>query len=249
MKKNMEGTTRKAIIVGASSGIGHEMAKILIGDGWTTALAARRKDMMDDLKALAPERVTTAYLDVTSQEATATLDKLIEENGGMTLYLHVAGTGKRNNSLESKAENDTVAVNAAGFCHMVCHAYNYFASNGGGHIAVVSSIAGTMGLGAAPAYSATKAMQATYIEALAQQAHMRKLDITFSDIRPGFVKTALLANDSYPMTMDVESTARKAVAAIYSHRNVAVIDWRWSVVTALWRLIPHCIWRRLRIGG
>ena len=76
---------------------------------------------------------------------------------------------------------------------MVNTAFHYFARQGKGHIAVISSIAGTKGLGIAPAYSATKRFQNTYIDALEQLAYMQKKKaIHFTDIRPGFVKTDLL---------------------------------------------------------
>jgi len=141
----------------------------------------------------------------------------------------------------------TVATNALGFTQMVDAMFCYMAEHGGGHISVISSIAGTKGLGAAPAYSATKAFQNKYIEALEQLATMRKLDIRFTDIRPGFVATPLLAGKSFPMLMRSDYVARKIVGAINSGRRVATIDWRWRIVVGLWRLIPRCIWRRLDI--
>lgn len=238
----------KAVVVGASSGIGREIARRLIDDGWTVGVAARRVALLEPLRALAPERVTAAFVDVTADDAPAALDALADAIGGMDLYVHVAGAGKRNATLCGATETATVDVNAAGFCRMTGQAYRYFAERGRGHIAVISSIAGTRGLGAAPAYSATKAFQCTYIEALSQLARMRKLNITFTDIRPGFVDTALIAGDNYPMTMDVRRVADRAVSAIYGKKEVTVIDWRWSILTFFWKLVPHVLWRRMRIG-
>ena len=60
---------RKAIIVGASSGIGLEVAKLLIADGWYLGLAARREDPLQALKATAPERIEVMPIDVTKPEA------------------------------------------------------------------------------------------------------------------------------------------------------------------------------------
>ena len=92
---------------------------------------------------------------------------------------------------------------------MVTAAFGWFRSHGGGHIAVISSVAGTRGLGSAPAYSATKRMQNTYIDALAQLARMEKLAIRFTDIRPGFVATPLLSGDDYPLLMQPGPVARR----------------------------------------
>jgi len=84
---------------------------------------------------------------------------------------------------------------------MIGCAYRYFANKGGGHIACITSIAGTKGLGPAPAYSATKAMQNTYLQALEQLAACKHHNIHFTDIRPGFVATPLLKDDKYPLLM------------------------------------------------
>ena len=122
------------------------------------------------------------------------------------------------------------------------------AEHGGGHIAAISSIAGTKGLGAAPSYSATKAFQNTYIQSLEQQARMRGLKIRFTDLRPGFVSTPLLGdNPKYPMLLNPEKVAKEIVKAINNRRHVWVIDWRWRIVTALWRRIPRPLWRHLPV--
>jgi len=131
---------------------------------------------------------------------------------------------------------------------MLTAAYHYCKEQGRGHLAVISSIAGTKGLGAAPSYSATKCFQNNYMEALEQLAKMQNLDITFTDIRPGFVATALLNdNKNYPMPMKPEKVAKSIVQAIYRKKRLKIIDWRYAVLVALWRLIPKCIWVRLKI--
>lgn len=130
---------------------------------------------------------------------------------------------------------------------MVISAYDYFKKHGSGQLAVISSIAGTKGLGAAPSYSATKRYQNTYIEALDQLAQMEKLPIVFTDIRPGFVKTDLLKNDKYPMLMSPQYVARKIVKAIERKKRRTVIDWKYAVLVFFWKLIPSFVWRRLPI--
>lgn len=240
---------RKAIIIGASSGLGLEVARILLNDGWHIGVAARRSVLLLELQQQNPRQVDVETMDITADDAPQRLRSLIEKVGGMQLYFHASGIGKQNHQLDADIELATVETNALGFTRMVGEAYRYMAANGGGHIAVISSIAGTKGLGAAPSYSATKAFQNTYIQALEQQARMRRLDIVFTDIRPGFVATALLGDDChYPMLMQPASVARSIVKAIYAKRHVAVIDRRWSLLTALWRRIPRWIWRRMKVG-
>lgn len=239
---------RKAIIVGASSGIGREVARLLLADGWNIGIAARREEALLDLKATAPERVEVMTIDVTKEDAGERLMLLIDRLGGMELYVHASGIGKQNRTLEVDVELQTVHTNALGFTRMIGTAYRYLAERGEGHIAAITSIAGTKGLGPAPSYSATKALQATYLEALEQQAHQRGLNIRFTDIRPGFVDTALLNGDfRYPMLMRPEKVARDIVRSIYRRRHVRIIDARYRVLTFFWHLIPRCLWRRISL--
>jgi oxidoreductase, short chain dehydrogenase/reductase family protein len=239
---------KKAIVLGASSGIGHEVARLFIAQGWVVGVAARRIDKLTDLQNLAPERVFTAQIDVTDEAAEASLQQLIERMGGLDLYFHAAGIGWLNPSLEAEKELKTMETNAVGFTRLVGCAYRYFANNGGGHIACITSIAGTKGLGPAPAYSASKAMQNTYLQALEQLAISKHHNIHFTDIRPGFVDTPLLAGSSrLPMLMTTEKVARSILKAVDNRRHVCVIDTRWAVLTFLWRLIPNWIWRRMKL--
>ena len=239
---------KKAIVIGASSGLGQEVARLFLKQGWSIGVAARRLEPLEQLRELSPDRVQTQAIDVTSDDATAALDELIDKVGGMDLLFYAAGVGKQNMELEPSIELGTVTTNGLGFTRMIGAAYRYMEAHGGGHIAAISSIAGTKGLGAAPSYSATKAFQATYLQAMEQQANMRKLNITFTDLRPGFVATPLLGdNPKYSMLLDTKKVAREMVKAVNRHRHVQVIDWRWRITTALWRRIPRWLWRRLKV--
>ena len=233
----------KAIIVGASSGIGLEVARLFIQRGWTVGVAARRLDLLQTIGAADVEQI-----DVTSADAPEKLMQLVDRLGGMDLFFYTSGIGKKNRELTPDIELATVETNGLGFTRMIGCAYRYFAQQGRGHIAAITSIAGTKGLGPAPAYSATKAMQNVYLQALEQQANARKLDIRFTDIRPGFVDTALLSGTfHYPMMLKPQAVAREIVSAIEHHKHIRVIDWKYRILTAVWRRIPRCIWRRIKL--
>lgn len=234
---------KKAVVVGASSGIGLEVAKILMEQGWTVGVAARRVELLQTIGAAAMERI-----DVTADDATEALQRLIGKLDGMDLFFYASGIGKQNRELQEDIELATVQTNGLGFARMIGEAYRYFAGQGRGHIAAITSIAGTKGLGPAPSYSATKAMQNVYLQALDQQAHARGLDIRFTDIRPGFVDTALLSGSfHYPMMLKPEKVAKEIVYAINRRQYIRVIDWRYRILTALWRRIPRFLWRRLKL--
>ena len=233
----------KAIIVGASSGIGLEVARLFIQRGWTVGVAARRLDLLQTIGAADVEQI-----DVTSADAPDKLMQLVERMGGMDLFFYASGIGKQNRELTPDIELATVETNGMGFTRMMGCAYRYFAQQGRGHIAAITSIAGTKGLGPAPAYSATKAMQNVYLQALEQQANARKLDIRFTDIRPGFVDTALLSGSfHYPMMLKPQAVAREIVSAVEHNKHIRVIDWKYRLLTALWRRIPRCIWRTIKL--
>lgn len=233
----------KAIVIGASSGIGLEVARLLIQRGWTVGVAARRVDLLNTIGAADVEMI-----DVTSANADSSLMALVERMGGMDLFFYASGIGKQNRELAADIELATLQTNGVGFTRMVGAAYRYFAQQGRGHIACITSIAGTKGLGPSPAYSATKAMQNVYLQALEQQAHARGLDIRITDIRPGFVDTALLAGDfHYPMMLKPQTVAREIIYAIEHKKHIRVIDWKYRILTTLWRRIPRLIWRRIKL--
>lgn len=244
----MENKSKRAVIMGATSGIGYEVARLLLANGWTLGLAGRREENLKKLQAEAPERVYIKAIDIKDSNADKLLLSLIDDMGGIDMYFHSSGIGYQNARLDADTELNTLETNGTGFTRMIGTAFRYFREKGYGHIAVISSIAGTKGLGIAPAYSATKRFQNTYIDALEQLSGMQKLNIRFTDIRPGFVATNLL-NDgkNYPMLMQTGKVARLIVKALNRKKRVAVIDWKYSILVFFWKLIPRCIWKRMNV--
>ena len=248
--------------MGASSGLGQEVAGLLYESGWSVGIAARRGAVLSDWKngqtgkllggkgpagTLLRGEIHAMEIDVCGEDAPDRLAALVDKLGGVDLYVHASGIGKQNPDLDSEIELNTVRTNCMGFTRMIDAVFGLMADRGGGHIAVISSVAGTRGLAPAPSYSAAKAFQTTYIEALEQLSKTRKLNIRFTDIRPGFVDTPLLSGKHYPMLMDRHDVARRMVSAVNAGKHVCVIDWRWRVVTWLWRLIPRFAWRNVRL--
>ena len=240
---------KRAVIMGATSGMGQEVARILAGKGWKIGVAGRREEKLKELQQLFPQNIEYQVIDIEKENAPEHLLSLIDKIGGMDLYFHGSGVGWHNEELDLSTELKTVSTNALGFTRMVDSAWHYFRQKGEGHIAVISSIAGVKGLGPAPSYSATKSFDNTYIQALAQLSRSSGLKIRFTDIRPGFVDTPLLdtSKHHYPMLMDQKKVARKIVRAVERKKRVAVIDWRYRILVFFWRLIPNCIWERIRL--
>lgn len=241
---------RKIIIMGASSGIGLELAEMLASRGVRVGLAARHTERLHALRSKYPEVVEYMSIDITHRDAPHKLDELISKLGGMDIYIHVSGVLRNNQELNPQTEVDVVNTNAAGFARMLSAAYSYFRDNNQqGHIVAVSSVAGTKGIGRLAAYSASKAFDSCYMVALEQLANSEDVDVRLTEILPGWVRTPLLDSDSkYPMEMDVEYVAYRILKAIAECRRRAVIDWRWRALRSLWRLLPECLWVRMDVA-
>lgn len=238
----------RIIIIGATSGIGLEVAKLYRKLGWRMGIAGRRLDLLKTFQEETPGQVEIQQIDITSPDASALLLQLIEKVGGMDIYFHGSGIGSQNRSFNLDIELATIQTNVTGFTRMINTAYHYFKElPEGGHIAVISSIAGTKGLGIAPSYSATKRYQNIYIDALTQLCSMDKNTITFTDIRPGFVQTDLLKNGTYPLLMQPELVANVIVKAIHKKKRRIIIDWRYRLLVFFWQLVPNRVWVKLRI--
>lgn len=239
---------KRIVIVGASSGLGRDIAISFIRNGWKAGIAARREEPLKEIKDSYPDLVEYSVIDTTTTDAADRLADLIDRLGGMDIFLQAAGTGKQNLDLAPGVERTTVLTNALGFTTMVDTAFNYFANRPDrGLIAAITSVAGTKGLGAAPSYSATKRYQSTYLTALEQLAHIRRLPVDFCDIRPGFIATDLLdPSTRYPMLMTKAHAVPRIVRAIERRRRVAIIDRRWWWLVQGWKLIPRAIWVRIK---
>lgn len=236
---------RKIVIVGATSGIGLAVAEKLVAAGAILGLAGRNLTAAEELAARYPGRVFLERIDVASADAPEHLSNLIGQLQGMDVYFHVAGVGYANPEFEAAPDAATVEVNVAGFTRMIEAAFRYFTGAGGGHIAAITSVTGTKGIGPMAAYCASKSYQRIYLEAVAQLAHARSLKITVSDIRPGWVSTPLVGEGApHPMMMPADYAARRIVSAM-GRPGAHVVDWRWRCLVGLWRLVPRWLWVRM----
>ena len=236
--------------MGATSGIGLEVAKVLAAKGWQVGIAGRRQELLQQIQRKNLNIVATECIDVTKADAPERLQTLIGKTGGMDLYFHSSGIGYQNIELDMDLELKTVETNALGMTRMVGAAFHYFASHPEqkGQIAVISSIARTRGMGPAPAYSSTKRFTSHYLESLTQLYHIRKLtNISIHDIRPGFVRTPLISGSDYPMQLKADKVARQIVRGLERGRAIITIDWRYRLMVFFWRLIPRWAWRRFKL--
>ena len=243
---------KTAIIIGATSGIGREVALRLIENGWKVGVAGRRESRLTELQRIGGSgQVSYAVIDITREDSTKALDKLLEETGAPDLFLHVSGVGNQNPQMDEEVETQIIRTNCEGMVRMVSHFINYvkgkpvYNERHKAHIAVVSSVAGTAGLGIAAAYSSSKKMQSTYLSALSQLARMEGLPVRFTDIRPGFVRTDFISLHNYPFVISAQKASIHILHGLKRGKRIIIFDWRFRFITALWRLIPRGIWERM----
>ena len=239
-----------AIVMGATSGIGYEVALALARQGWRVGVAGRREDILKKMVEETAGIVAYEVIDVTVPQATDALHRLIGKMGGMGLYFHSSGIGYQNTALDADKELRTIETNCLGMARLVGEAFRYFEQHPEteGQIAVISSIARTRGLGAAPAYSASKRFTSHYMESLCQLKRIKGLrHLHLTDIRPGFVRTPLIEGSHFPMQLDARRVAAIIVAAIRRRQAVVTINWLYRLLVFFWQMIPRWLWVRMKV--
>ena len=228
---------KQAIVIGATSGIGRGLAGRLAAAGWRVGAVGRREGLLRELAATAPANISYAVADVTQPAACiAALDELVERMGGMDLCVVCSGTGELNPALDFTLEEPAIRTNVLGWTAVVDWAYGWFERRGGGDLAVVTSVGGLRGSGAAPAYNASKAYQINYAEGLRQRAAKSASGVRVTDIRPGLVDTAMAKGEGLFWVMPVDRVVDQMLRALRRGRRVAA----W-----LLRLLPESLYLKL----
>lgn len=245
MKTN-DKARKNVVIIGASSGIGKELAKIFSDDGYSVGITARRIELLSEVRK---ELSGTSYIkrmDVAvPDEAMGTIEELINEMSGIDIIVINAGIGFINPDLIWEKERSTINVNVTGFAAMANVAMRYFIKQGSGHIVGISSIAAIRGDSYAPAYSASKAFISNYLEALRFRVKKMKIPITVTDIQPGFVDTAMAQGDGVFWVAPARKAAMQIFDVIKKKREHAYVTRRWRIIACLFKFIPGRILAKL----
>lgn len=236
----------KAIIVGASSGIGKELAYILSKEGFEVGLLARRTHLLESIKSDLKNPAYTSFIDVSKpDDAQLQFEKLVEEMGGVDLVILNSGVGHLNPELFWEKEKETVDVNVLGFTALAGAAFKHFAKEGQGHLVGISSIAAIKGNPIAPAYNASKAYMSNYLEGLRIKAHQEKRNITITDIQPGFVDTDMAKGDGKFWVAPPRKAADQIFAAIKKQKDHAYVTRRWRFIAWMLKTVPDQLYARL----
>lgn len=236
---------KKIIIIGATSGIGKELALRYLKEGHTVGVTGRRKELLEELQQQYPQQVYIESFDVTGTNNTTHLNALIQQMGGMDVFVYNSGMGDISKQLNAGLEISTTQTNVNGFVELTVHAFNYFATQGHGHIAATSSVASTRGNSWAPSYSASKAYMSTYMEGLAMKAERMKLTIAVTDIQPGFVKTKMAKGEGLFWVADVEKAVTQIYKALEQRRRKVYITKRWALIAWLMKQMPYAFYKKM----
>ena len=237
---------KKAIVIGATSGIGEGLAKILTENNYKVGITGRRTELLEALKAQKPNDYFISSFDISNTKMIdEKLTALVSELGGLDLLVISSGTGELNEALNFSIEKQTIDTNVLGFTCIADWAFNYFDKKQSGHIVAISSIAGLRGNGVAPAYNASKAYQINYLEGLRQKASKQKSKIVLTDVRPGFVDTAMAKGEGQFWVAKVEKVSKQIFNAIQTKKKIVYVTKRWRLIALLLKNIPRILFDRM----
>jgi short-subunit dehydrogenase len=236
---------KKAIIIGATTGIGKGLAKILSNNNYRIGLTGRRLELLNELKSENPNFYVKSFDINDTNVVGQKLDELAAELGGLDIIIICSGIGDLNENLDFEIEKRTILTNVFGFTCVADWAFNYFEKQKSGHLVAISSIGGLRGSRQAPAYNATKAYQINYLEGLRQKAKKLNTPIFVTDIRPGLVDTQMAKGEGLFWVMPVEKVVRQIFRAIIDKKKVAYITKRWRIIALILKQIPRPIFDRM----
>lgn len=248
----MASAWRQAIIVGASSGIGEELARQLVAGGCRVALVARRHEELEriahDLNTGAEARVLTYSHDVKNYaEAPALLQKITHELGGCDLFIYAAGVMPVVEPNEYCFEKDQamIEVNVLGAIAWINEIAQRFAQTKRGTLVGISSVAGERGRMTMPAYTTSKAALTTYLEAIRNR--IARYGVKVVTVKPGPVKTPMTEGLKMPLMIPAERAAREILRAAEKGRVNAFVPGIWRWIFLILRNIPSFIFRKAKL--
>ena len=233
---------RKAIVIGATSGIGMELVRVLHHNNYVVGATGRRLSLLREIKSELKDRIHIKEIDVTNTEAQDRLQSLIREMDGVDMIVISAGTGDLNVNWET--EKQTIETNVLGFTSMSNVAFQHFSRKGSGHLVGISSIGAIRG-GAVPAYNASKAFVANYLQGLRLLALKQGLEITITDIQPGFVDTQMAKGSGLFWVVSPGKAALQIYSAIRRKRKHAYVTKRWRAIAYLLKILPDWLYHKL----
>jgi len=238
--------SKNALVFGATSGIGRELSKLLVEDGYKVMITGRRVELLQEIKNENPEKYIIKQHDITDLDATEKLfNELTSIFDKIDLIVHNAGIATPNYNLDWDKDAPTIYINVVGATKVYQLAYNYFKQQGEGHLVGVTSIASLRGNRQVPAYHASKAYQSSYLESLWMKAsRTKKGKIHVTNIIPGFVDTDIIMGKTFWMS-PLDKATKQIFKAIKNKKRKAYITKRWRLVGFVLRIVSPKMYMKL----
>ncbi len=234
------------IIIGATSGIGNGLLKRYAVPGNRVGILGRRKAILKELEATYPSIVAAYAADISQQDAAAAAIRYFQSQmQAIHLVIVCSGVGELNPLLNFNIEYPTLLTNVVGWTHVIDAFYDILARQGFGHLVAITSIGGLRGEPQAPAYSASKAYQINYMEALRKKAYKEGGRVCVTDIRPGLVDTRMAKGENLFWVMPVEKVVGQITKAILQRKSKAYVTNRWHVLAAINKNLPYFLFKRI----
>ena len=250
----MSKTWQRALVVGASSGLGEALAHDLAASGAQVVLIARRAERLESICNDINARVgsTAARAVAADVRETGTASQLFVEIdrdiGGLDLVVYAAGVlpPTTPNQYNTAADVDAINTNLSGAVAWLNAAAKHFSERGSGTIVGISSVAGDRGRRANPAYNASKAALSSYLESLRNRLASR--GVTVVTVKPGLMQTAMIeGRQVFPPPATAASASRRILSAAASGRRVIYVPWWWWPIMVVVRVLPAPVMERLPI--
>ncbi len=239
------GTPRTVVIIGASSGIGAALARDYAANGARVVALARRAEELAKL----PAPIATLVHDVRHADSVQGLaDQIERDHGPVDTLIYAAGSMPRitPDTWDTSLDREVVETNVTGLMAWMNAFAPRLQQRGGGHLAVISSIAGDRGRRGYPAYCTSKAAANTYMESLRNRLSRHGVKVT--TIKPGFVDTAMTKGlKGLFWLASAETAARQIRIAVDSGVHTRYVLRRWCLVGLVIRCIPSFVFRRMDI--
>lgn len=238
---------KNAVVFGATSGIGKALTEKLISDGYKVAATGRRMPELQALKDAHGAQVQVYQNDIRDVEALETIfDKIVADFKHLDLIVQSSGVGHINPKLAWDLEFETIQTNVLGVTKLYDLAYNLFRAQGSGHLVGITSIASIRGNRGAPAYFASKAYQKAYLESLfIKTKTIASKQVFITDIRPGFVDTAMALGDGIFWMASLEKATSQIYAAIKRKKRVAYISKRCALIAWVLKWMPARLLKKM----
>jgi len=239
----------RAIITGASSGIGAALARELSRRGWSLALLARRGDLLDQLAGELKTPAVALPADVTDRDAVRDAVQRGAASLGGDFDLAVANAGISVPTWSTKFKVDDaeriIRVNVLGMFYLFDAVVPAMVARGAGRFAGIASIAGLRGLPSASVYSASKAAMQAFLEASRVELTQHGVGVTI--VNPGWIDTPIIEKykGPVPFLMNVDRAARLIADGLERGAREVEFPWQMSLLVRTLRLMPNALYDRM----